>query len=148
MENTYGWLLLYVLEALVFQNNSKWILSSLSNRAIFYWEYFHLKSHPKKHVPSFSLPWWKGILVFFITFYAVTLQTLFFTGETKRFDFFKTTLSTLNIIYINIIYNIYILYTEKAHLGLHSNNETAVLKTKSISRSLLKNLISQKVALK
>ena len=37
LEKTSWWLLLYVLEALVFQNTSKWLLlSSLSNRAIFF----------------------------------------------------------------------------------------------------------------
>ena len=47
LENTYWWLFLYVLEALLFQNTSKWMLSSLSNRVIFYLEYFYLKNHPK-----------------------------------------------------------------------------------------------------
>ena len=49
LEHTYWWLLLYVIEALVFQNTSKWMLSSLSNRAIFFSEYFYLKNHPKTH---------------------------------------------------------------------------------------------------
>ena len=53
----------------------------------------------------------------------------------KDFDFLKATLSTLNIIYRKLI------YFKKAHLGLHSNNETAVLKTKTIWRSLSKNLV-------
>ena len=42
----------FVLEALVFQNTSKWLmLSSLSNCAIFFSKYFYLKSHRKKHLP-------------------------------------------------------------------------------------------------
>ena len=61
-------------------------------------------------------------------------------AKQKDFDFFKATLSTLNIIYINIIYNIYILYTEKAHLGLHSDNETAVLKTKKYLEKFIEEL--------
>ena len=39
----------------------------------------------------------------------------------KNFDFFKATLSMLNITYIKLI-------CIKAHLGLHWNNQTAVLK--------------------
>ena len=50
----YWWLLLYVLEALVFRNTSKWMLSSLSNQIIFFSEYFYFKNHPKKRIPSFS----------------------------------------------------------------------------------------------
>ena len=52
----------------------------------------------------------------------------------KDFDFFKATLSTLNIICIKFTYI-------KAHLGLHSSYETTILKKQTISRSLLKNLI-------
>ena len=60
--NTSWWLLLYVLEVLVFQNTSKWMLSSLSNRVIFFLGIFLFKESPKrKHVPSFSLLWWEGI---------------------------------------------------------------------------------------
>ena len=56
-----GTLLLYVLGGLVFQNNSKYMLCLLSNRAIFCLEYFYLKNHRIKQVPSFSLPWWEEI---------------------------------------------------------------------------------------
>ena len=58
--------------------------------------------------------------VLIITFYAVPL-----------FDFFKATFSTLNI-YIKLIYI--------KSLGLYLNNETTVLQTKTIWRSLLNNL--------
>ena len=35
----------------------------------FFSEYFQLKNHPKRHIPSFSLPWWEGIpSLFFIVF--------------------------------------------------------------------------------
>ena len=47
LENTCWWLLLFVLEALVFANTLKWMLSSLSNQAIFFLQYFYLKDHPK-----------------------------------------------------------------------------------------------------
>ena len=42
--------------------------------------------------------------VFIITFYAATLQKLSLLAKHKDFDLFKATLSTLNIIYIKIIY--------------------------------------------
>ena len=80
LENTSWWLLLYVLEALVFQNTSKWLLlSSLSNRNIFFLEIFLFKESSKKHVPSFSLPWWKKIpSVLFIMFsWLLFTSTLF-----------------------------------------------------------------------
>ena len=82
LENNFWWLLLYVLEAPVFQKTSKWILS---NRASFFSEYSSLKNHPKKHVPSFLFPWYEGIpsLLFIIIFYAITLQKLFFTDKTS-----------------------------------------------------------------
>ena len=105
LENTYWWLLLYVLEALVFRNTSKWMLSSLSNQAIFYLEYFYLKNTPKKHVPLSWLPWGEGTpSLLFITFYAVAFQNFSLLTKLKDFDFFKATLSMLNIIYIKPIY--------------------------------------------
>ena len=69
--NTFWWLLLYLLEALVFQNTSKWMLSSLSNRAIFFAGYFDLKNYQKRqvHLLSLSFPCWDGIpLLLFIMF--------------------------------------------------------------------------------
>ena len=57
-------------------------------------------------------------------------------AKSKDFDFFKATLSTLNITYIKPIYI-------KSSFGFHSNNGTTVLKLKTLSRSLLKNLILQ-----
>ena len=109
---------------------------------------FLFKESPKQHIPSFSLPWGEGIrsLLFIITFHhwfssLLSTPSLFKNfsslAKHKDFAFFQATLSTLNIIYIRLI------YIKKAHLGLHSNNETAALKTKTISRSLLKNLILQ-----
>ena len=69
-----------------------------------------------------------------ITFYAVNLQKLSFTDEN-----FKTLISLKRHI-SNIKHCIHKSY-EKAHFGLHSNNETTLLKKKTILRNLLKNLI-------
>ena len=44
-----------LIEALVFQNTSKWMLSSLSNRAIFFAGYFDLNNYQKRHAHLFSL---------------------------------------------------------------------------------------------
>ena len=82
LENTSWWLLLYVLEALVFKNTSKWLLlSSLSNHAIFFSKYFYLKNHPKKYVPSFSLQWWTKIPSLLFMF-----SWLLFTSALKNFS--------------------------------------------------------------
>ena len=96
LEKTSWWLLLYVLEALLFQNTSKWLLlSSLRHRAIFFSKNFYLKSHSEKHVPSFSLPWWKKIpSLFFIMFsWLLFTSTLFknfsLPTKLKHFDFFN-----------------------------------------------------------
>ena len=108
--NTCRSLFLYVLDAHVFWNTSKWMLSSLSNWAIFFSEYFYLKNHQKKHVPSFSLLWGERIQsVLFIMFSSLIFTPSFFKNfplltKHKEFDFFKATLSTLNIIYIKLIY--------------------------------------------
>ena len=80
LENTYWWLLIYVLEALVFQNTSKWMLSSSSNQASFSSKYFYLKNHPEKHLPSFSPPWGEGIpSLLFIMF-----SSLLFTPHSSK----------------------------------------------------------------
>ena len=92
LENTCWWLLLYVLEALVFQNTTKWMLSSLSNQANFFSKYFHLKNHPKKHVPLFSLPWWEGIPSLISIMFSCTLPLLKnFSLQTKRKDYIHKT---------------------------------------------------------
>ena len=108
--NTSWWLLLYILEALVFHNTSKWILSSLSNRAVFFSEYFNLKNYQKKkHVPSFSFPWWEGIpLLLFIMFSWLRLRrhspkTFLYWRNLKILISLKR-LSALTIIYIKLIY--------------------------------------------
>ena len=65
-----------------FGNTSKWLLlSSLSNRAIFFSKYCYLKNHPKKQIPSFSLQWWTKIpsLLF------IMLSWLLFTSALKNF---------------------------------------------------------------
>ena len=86
--NTSWWLLLYVLEVLVFQNTSKWMLSSLSNRVIFFLGIFLFKESPKKTRTFIltSMMRRNSVIafhhVFMITFYAVTLQALFFTDKT------------------------------------------------------------------
>ena len=84
-------------EALLSQNNSKCMLSSLSNRAIFFLEYFILKNHRKKHVPSFSLSWWEGITsllsIMFscLRFRRHTSKTFLYWRNLKDFDLFKAT---------------------------------------------------------
>ena len=72
---------------------------------------FLFKESPKKkHVPSFSLPWGERIQsVLFIMFSSLIFTPSFFKNfplltKHKEFDFFKATLSTLNIIYIKLIY--------------------------------------------
>ena len=65
------------LEALVFQNTWKWMLSSLSNRAIFFSGYFDLKNYQKRrvHLFSFSFPWWERIpLLLFVMFSWIRLR--------------------------------------------------------------------------
>ena len=110
LENTYWWLLIYVLEALVFQNTSKWMLSSSSNQASFSSKYFYLKNHPEKHLPSFSPPWGEGIpSLLFIMFSSLLFtphssKTFLYWQNIKDFDIFKATILTLNIKYIKIIY--------------------------------------------
>ena len=78
---------LYILEALVFQNVPKWMLSSLNSQAIFFWEYFYLKNYRKNHVPSSLISWWEGIpLLLSIVFPQLRLrrhsQKILFTDET------------------------------------------------------------------
>ena len=102
-----------------FQNNSfrkhllmapKWMLSSLSNRAMFYWECFYLKNHPKNtylhshfhEEREFHHCFSSCFHHYFLCF--LSSKTLFFLAKHKDFDFFKATLSTLNIIYIKLIY--------------------------------------------
>ena len=86
LENTYWWLFLYVLEALGFQNTSKWDALFIKQPSYFLLGIFLFKESSKKYTPSFSLPRGNSIIdfhhVFIITFYAVTLQKLFFTSET------------------------------------------------------------------
>ena len=75
-----------LLEALVFQNTSKWMHSSLSNLDIFYSEYFYLKNHPKTHTLILtSMRRGSSIIafhyVFIITFYAATRQNFFLLAK-------------------------------------------------------------------
>ena len=108
----------------------------------FFSQYFYFKNRPKKYVLSFTLPWGEGIpsllfIMFSSLLFAPTLFKNFsLLAKSKDFDFFKATLSTLNITYIKPIYI-------KSSFGFHSNNGTTVLKLKTLSRSLLKNLILQ-----
>ena len=51
------------------------------------------------------------------------LKNFSLLAKHKDFDFFQATMSKLNIIYVKLI-------TQKAHLGLHSNNGTTVLTKK------------------
>ena len=75
-------------EALLSQNNSKCMLSSLSNRAIFFLEYFILKNRRKKTRTFILTSMMRGNYIiafhhdFMLTFYDVTLQKLFITDET------------------------------------------------------------------
>ena len=95
--------------ALIFWNTSNWMLSSLNNFAIVF-KIFLYNESPKKHVLILtSMMRGKFIVAFhhfFInTFYVVTLQKLFFTKETLTFWFlWSDKLSTLNIVYVKVIY--------------------------------------------
>ena len=86
---------------LFFQNTLKWMLSLLSNQAIFFSKYFYLKNHLKKTVISFSLPWGERIpsLLFIMFSSLLFTPSLFknfsFLVKHKDFDFFKEILSTL-----------------------------------------------------
>ena len=98
--NTSWWLLLYILEALVFQDTSKWILSSLSNRAVFFSEYFNLKNYQKKKTRTFiliSMMRGNTIIafhhVFMIAFTASLSKNFSLLTKLKDFDFFKATFS-------------------------------------------------------
>ena len=71
------------------EHHKKWMLSSKSNQAIFFSEYFFFKELPKKTRTFILASMMRGnsIIAFhhnvFITnFYATTLQKLFFTDET------------------------------------------------------------------
>ena len=92
----YWWLLLYVLEALVFQNTSKWMLSSLSNQIIFFSGYFYFKNHPKKHIPSFSLPSMLFIMLSLLLFMLSLFKNFSLLAKHKDFDFFKAALTRLS----------------------------------------------------
>ena len=100
----------------------------------FFSQYFYFKNCPKKYVLSFTLPWGEGIpsllfIMFSSLLFAPTLFKNFsLLAKSKDFDFFKATLSTLNITYIKPIYI-------KSSFGFHSNNGTTVLKLKTISIS-------------
>ena len=102
LENICWWLLLFVLEAPIFQNTANWMFSSLSNRAIFFSEYFYLKNHPKNTC-------WDGmpsLLFIMFSWLLVTpplLKNFSLLTKRKDFDFFKTTLSKLNTVYIKLI---------------------------------------------
>ena len=71
----------------------------------FFSEYFYLKNNPKKHVPSFSLPWGERISsLIFIMFSSLLFTSSLFKNfsllaKHKDFHFFTATLSTLNIIH-------------------------------------------------
>ena len=63
----------------------------------FSWNFFYLKNHPKKLVPSSSLPWWKKIAsLLFIMFswllFMPTLKNFSLPTKLKDLDFFNTIL--------------------------------------------------------
>ena len=90
-----------------FSKTSKWILSSLSNSAIFYLEYFYLKNHPKKHTLILT-SFMRGNSIIAFMFLSLLFMLPLFKNFSllakQRFYFFKATLSTLNIIYMKLIY--------------------------------------------
>ena len=93
---------------------------------------FLFKESPKKHIPSLSLHWGEGIpSLLFIMFSSL----LFTPSPFKNFSLLAKQTLWFLYIYIKLIYI--------KSLGLYSNNETTVLQTKTIWRSLLNNLILQ-----
>ena len=76
----------------------------------FFSQYFYFKNCPKKYVLSFTLPWGEGIpSLLFIMFSSLLFTPPLYKNfslleKHKDFDFFKATLSRLNIIYIKLIY--------------------------------------------
>ena len=121
-----------ILEALIFQNTSTWMLSSISNRAIFFSEYFYLKNHQKKTRTFILTSMMRGNsiiafhLVFIITFYAVNLQKLFLLIliSLKRHTF-------------NIKHYTHKIYLHKRFILVYRRKT----KKQNISKSLLRNLI-------
>ena len=107
--------------------------------SIFILGIFLFKESPKKYLTSFSLPWGEETpsLLFIIFSSLLFTPSLFknfsLLAKHKDFDFFKATLSTLNIICIKFTYI-------KAHLGLHSSYETTVLKKKNHFEKFIKEL--------
>ena len=74
----------------------------------FFSKHFYLKNHPKKHVPSFSLPWWKKIpsLLFMFSWLLFTLtlfKNLSLPVKLKDFDFFNPTLGE-GVVFTSPIY--------------------------------------------
>ena len=110
LENTCWWLLLYVVEALVFQNTSKWVLSSLSNRAIFYSEYFYLTNHQKNTYLHSRFHEKREFHQCFLSCFhhfiwrSHSSKTFLHWRNIKILIFFKAILSMLNIIDIKLIY--------------------------------------------
>ena len=84
--------------------------------AIFFLEIFLFKELPKKHVPSFLLPWWKKIpsLLFirfsWLLFTLTLLGNLFLRTKLKYFDFF------------NPIPGGGVIFTSPIHLGKYLTN--------------------------
>ena len=115
LENTYWWLLLLVLNSLVFRNISEWMLSSLSSGTIFYSEHSYLKNHPNNtylhshfheerefdHCFS-SLLFIIGFLHYFLRRHSS--KTFLHWRNIKILIFFKAILSMLNITNIKLIY--------------------------------------------
>ena len=80
LENASWWQLLYIFQALLFQNTSTCLLlSSLCSRAVFFSKKFYSKNHLKEHVPLFLLPRWKKIpaLPFIMFSWLLFMPTLF-----------------------------------------------------------------------
>ena len=94
-----------------FSEYLKWMLSSLSKQANFFSEYFCIKNHSKNiyfHSPFHEEREFLSLL--FIMFSSLLFRSSLFKNfssltKLKDFDFFKaTTLSTLNIKYVKLIY--------------------------------------------
>ena len=114
----------------------------IKQRSYFFSEYFDLNNHPNNTYLHSHFHEERGFdqccsSCFFHYFLRRHSLKTFFYWRNKDFHFFQATLSTLNILYIRTYLH------QKAHLGLHSNNEIAALKTQIILISLLKNLILQ-----
>ena len=125
-------------EALLSQNNSKCMLSSLSNRAIFFLEYFILKNHRKKTRTFILTSMMRGNYIiafhhdFMLTFYDVTLQKLFFTDEPLKILIFlkQHTFNFKHYLHKTCFHRRFILF----YIQITKSK-------KNISRRLLKNLI-------